>query len=78
MKQIAALAVNFDDIAKAINLPAGHRITAVVPQTMTEVASDRLTVLVEGPQLRASHDGSVPQYVTIMRDTRGQTHFDFD
>lgn len=50
--------VSYQLIEKAIGLPPGNEITAVIPQTSRDIAAGTVRVVIEGDEMPKHHKGS--------------------
>ena len=57
MKRQGLVQVSFEALAMHLGLTAGHAVKAVVPPTSRDVANDRVTLLVTGPDMPEHHEG---------------------
>lgn len=53
----ARVSLTYELLARAINLPCGNEIVAVVPQSADEVGGRRLTVVVSGDDMPKHIEG---------------------
>lgn len=72
VKNLAQIAVTFDDLSAWLRLPAGCVIHAAVPQDAQDIANDRARFIVTGAGCPAHWEGSPAMAVTLMRDTSGR------
>jgi hypothetical protein len=72
--------VTYEQIAKAIGLPSGNKVTAAVPQSGRDVASGTLRLIVVGDDMPKYVEGQEPMIVTDFREVayvlgEGSTEF---
>jgi hypothetical protein len=75
MSNLGVMQLSYESLAQLLNLPKGHTITAVVPQDMHAVTNQQFSFVVSGPTLPNHIEGAHPQFVQLIRDTRGKTAF---
>lgn len=73
--KLGMLELTYEALGTMLNLPVGHSVTAIVPQSAREVSGQSVLLLVSGPTLPDHVEGSMPQIVEMVRDRRGRMHF---
>ena len=59
-KRIGQVLITYETLAQTMGLGSEHKITAVVPQTATDVTNQRFGVIVMGPRLPLTPEGAHP------------------
>jgi hypothetical protein len=66
-RHIGCLCLTYEALAKAVGIPSGHTITAIVPQTGDDVANQSVRLIVEGPSMPRHTEGGGVMNIS-MRD----------
>jgi hypothetical protein len=56
-KRIGQILVTYEVLAKALGLDGEHAITAIVPQDVVDITSERFGVIVRGPRMPLTREG---------------------
>jgi hypothetical protein len=75
MKQIGLLRFTYESMAKFMNLPEGHIITAVVPQSADDVGNQQVAFIISGKDMPKTNEGWPVPVVALARDSSGGSTF---
>ena len=71
MRRIGLLRFTYESLAKFMNLPEGHVITAVVPQSADHVGNQEVAFIISGKDMPETHEGFIVPTVALARDRSG-------